>query len=718
MTVSSATARDDYNGNGVTTTFPVTFRFLENSHLRVLRTVIATNVTTVLTLDSLGADGYSVSGANQPNGGAVTVVTPPAGPTPGPAERLSILRNVPLTQEIDYIANDPFPAESHERGLDKLTMIVQQQTEVTDRAVVLPAQTTGVSNELPGPVALNLLRWNAAETALENAVPPAIATVADGAVVDATVSPIAAIQGTKLAFLQDGAGAATVTMQDKARERISVKDFGAVGDGVADDTAAIQAAIDSISPNQSFRGSIIYLPRGQYRITAPITLTSYAVDNAINIGIEGDGWLSTWIDASGLGAGEDAIFVPGDQQVTIRGFFLKGGPAMRDGIHFGDSGSDAVSVFDIADVRVQQCGRDGFHHYNSYMGTMNRCYALANGRDGFRGDGFHTSLTHQTCYALDNVEAGFNYNGMVYSTFVGCGSDLGQFGYVLANAHGVVFSGCGSEGNNQDGWLIFADTGTVPLTNPLFVQECYDVRAVTLIGCSGYANNQLNAGYAGLARVVANGVHSGPGSFNDGSPHTVDVVIQGCDASNNPSGTRALVTSVSAGGAVYVTESNNFFPGGRTIGTGTVLRNESLIGKSCVLTLGANQSIPTSVDTAINWSTATDDIGGCWVIGSPNLITIPAALDGLKIVIKFQAAFAADNTGARLAMVLKNGSYIVPMPRAGWSEADFYNAVSMSASPPVRVLAGDQFQLVVQQNTVGALNFSALISYLSIEVVG
>ena len=65
-------------------------------------------------------------------------------------------------------------------------------------------------------------------------------------------------------YNQGGTGAQTRTVEAKLRETVSVKDFGAVGDGVTDDTAAIQAAMDAAQN--------IYFPTGTYNITSPLYL--------------------------------------------------------------------------------------------------------------------------------------------------------------------------------------------------------------------------------------------------------------------------------------------------------------------------------------------------------------------------------------------------------------------------------------------------------------
>lgn len=84
-------------------------------------------------------------------------------------------------------------------------------------------------------------------------------------------------------FVQSGAGAVTRSAQSKMRETVSVKDFGAVGDGIADDTSSIQAAINSFA---SGKGSI-YFPAGSYKITSTISI---AKDR---LSLHGDGPFAT-----------------------------------------------------------------------------------------------------------------------------------------------------------------------------------------------------------------------------------------------------------------------------------------------------------------------------------------------------------------------------------------------------------------------------------------
>lgn len=137
MTVSSTTSKVSYSGNGSTVAFTVTFYFLADAHVKVL--VRSANGTE--TVKTLGSD-YTVSGAGNPAGGTVTFLTAPIA-----GETVVLARNVPLTQVTDYTPNDPFPAETHEEALDKLTQIVQQINETVDRSLKLSLSNTMTSTE-------------------------------------------------------------------------------------------------------------------------------------------------------------------------------------------------------------------------------------------------------------------------------------------------------------------------------------------------------------------------------------------------------------------------------------------------------------------------------------------------------------------------------------------------------------------------------------------
>jgi len=82
-----------------------------------------------------------------------------------------------------------------------------------------------------------------------------------------------------------GTGAVPTSVQVKLREFVSVKDFGAIGDGVTDDTVAIQAAVDSFGSN----GGTVFFPSGQYSISSTIAITKD------NVWLQGDGTVYTTI---------------------------------------------------------------------------------------------------------------------------------------------------------------------------------------------------------------------------------------------------------------------------------------------------------------------------------------------------------------------------------------------------------------------------------------
>nr|BAR15363.1 tail fiber [uncultured Mediterranean phage uvMED] len=138
MTVSTTIIKNSHNGNGSTTTFAYQFKILQDSDLQVI--IRSSNGTE--TTKSLSTH-YTVTGA----GGNSGTVVFTSGNIPVNGETVVIRRNVPQTQVIDYIANDPFPAETHEEGLDRGTLVAQQISEEADRSIKLSRTNTMTSTE-------------------------------------------------------------------------------------------------------------------------------------------------------------------------------------------------------------------------------------------------------------------------------------------------------------------------------------------------------------------------------------------------------------------------------------------------------------------------------------------------------------------------------------------------------------------------------------------
>ena len=137
MTVSTDLIKVSYSGDDSTTVFAYTFKvFDEDDLVVIIRDANGVETTKTITTD------YTVSGVGNANGGNVTMLTAPAS-----TETLLILREQPITQGLDLVPNDPFPADSIEEALDKLVFMMQQQAEELDRCIKLSKTNTMTSTE-------------------------------------------------------------------------------------------------------------------------------------------------------------------------------------------------------------------------------------------------------------------------------------------------------------------------------------------------------------------------------------------------------------------------------------------------------------------------------------------------------------------------------------------------------------------------------------------
>lgn len=119
------------------------------------------------------------------------------------------------------------------------------------------------------------------------------------------------------------------SLANRFADVVNVKDFGAVGDGVADDTAAIQAAIVATTTGKS-----LFFPSGVY------TFSTQLVFNTSKIGIIGEGSGTTFLKYTGSNTTNDLIVV-GDGitqiiNVNLSGITIYSSTVMTGGfaIHF------------------------------------------------------------------------------------------------------------------------------------------------------------------------------------------------------------------------------------------------------------------------------------------------------------------------------------------------------------------------------------------------
>lgn len=231
MTVSNTTVKLTYAGNGSNRVFGITFPLLSASHLRVVVTDpdgVETNVTSNFAINTaLNALTYpTVASGLEPLATGYTI---------------TLVRQTPLTQEIDLHVGHALDAAELESGYDKLTYAVQEIKEEVGRAV-----KTGVSESAPETAEAYMDAITAAKEAAETAATSAAGSASEAVVASATAaaaSTEATTQAQAAAQSADTATSASVTAQS-AMEGAQVAQAAA-------ETAAASIATAISEHNQS-----------------------------------------------------------------------------------------------------------------------------------------------------------------------------------------------------------------------------------------------------------------------------------------------------------------------------------------------------------------------------------------------------------------------------------------------------------------------------------
>lgn len=207
MTISATTLRKSFTGDGSTTAFSFDKRFLADADLKVYQEGTLKTITT----------HYTVTGAGNSGGGTVTFLTAPA-----VDDEIVIINDPANTQSLDLVGNDPFPAESLEAVLDRLTLQIQRCRDLISRSVVLAdSDIASVTTTLPTPTASYYLRWNSGGTALEN-----VAALSGTIAVSSFSESL--LDETSAANWRTGLGLGTLAIQNAASVAITGGTIGGV----------------------------------------------------------------------------------------------------------------------------------------------------------------------------------------------------------------------------------------------------------------------------------------------------------------------------------------------------------------------------------------------------------------------------------------------------------------------------------------------------------
>jgi hypothetical protein len=371
--------------------------------------------------------------------------------------------------------------------------------------------------------------------------------------------------GTSVSFIQAGTGAVTRNMQDKARETVSVKDFGAVGDGVTDDTAAFNAAFAASGSKPVLISGNYYLGVSGYTLSTGDGAISY------NDGAQKNVWLHTrrFSGTQSVGAGPMIGFSPTAymwdtlEDCNVGSDFFV---ASRNRHRFGGASvyGGRIGLYSYIE---QSSATNSLNSNRNYVGLQGAAYCTtgdtgtdtgANAKGAFFGLG-------AACYVEGAAKNLLNVTSAEFNTFVKSGATVKyQFGLQIACANaqrGVGYDaalsisgladnithagyGVGILFNSANGAEPFSSTSTIiaAVTNSgASVQHGIDFSSYTITGKilqgkhSSLSENSLIVGDASGFSVIQGGSQSTNASLVIRPKGSGSVYIQ------NGSGTKDLI---------------------------------------------------------------------------------------------------------------------------------------------------------------------------------
>lgn len=514
---------------------------------------------------------------------------------------------------------------------------------------------------------------------------------------------------------------------EKLARQVSLLDFGAKGDGVTNDTAAVQAALTYCQTRQV----ALLVPAGSYLITSSLTYLGSAGFALVG---EGSSVTRFIFNAAGIGLSVRATEWRAGGILQVKGLALHtryvgaAGTALTVGAaaYVTAAGTFKGLVLDDLDIANEFGTTASATYWANGIAIDNMPHPEVRGV-WVRGN--NGSFTGVGVRFGANVISPWLVDCNVYNWSTGCLLDgVDTEGGIIQGNHFIA---------NLDG--LVADTGgtetALYITNNEFDNERTGVRLDDRQNWDIVANRFYKKNdRADYRDVVVEGVsNNGTITANrfrrqDGANIGVCAVdLVSCSnimVFGNWARDRGIGIRV-ADGVLRPTIGVNDLDGIATqisdlsvtsIDLKVIAGRKSLSTAAAVVECTAAQSLTDATDTIVtNWGALTDTGGGNH--NGTSRLTVPAGVT--KVRVTAQVRFASNATGRRAVRLLKNGSAAYQgcaetIAPAATGAVTIVNV----ASPPLSVAAAQYFEVQVYQNSGGALNVEAGVNcFFSIEVL-